>query len=330
MIDTLELVVATHAQLLRVTLDSTFRLVNRQVLARGHHYGIALPDGEGRRIWAKSDDRALICYERTDSDDWRVTGTLPFRRRVGYVHQIAHANGGLYIANTTYNSVVYQDDKGQIEHEYTFYGRHDGRNHVNSVYPGPGFVFVLLHNKDREPSQVILCAHSLTTGFRPLLTLGLGHFGCHNVFVDQAYVYYNASRSGRFVVVTRQNPAIVRELSFPGHVKGLAVTADHLILGYSDHAPRSQRAASAGYLVIIDRRRWEPLATVDLNAAGPVGNINEIRCLSQPDHAHAAGDPGLQALQPFWLLRETVWQRYRRLVLTAWRRRFSAAPGRDL
>ncbi len=232
------------------------------------------------------------------------------------------------IANTTYNSVVYQDDTGQIEHEYTFYDRRNGRNHVNSVYPGPGFVFVLLHNKDREPSQVMLCAHSPVTGFRPWLTLGLGHFGCHNVFVDREYVYYNASRSGRFVVVTRENPAIVRELAFPGHVKGLAVTADYLIVGYFDHAPRQQRATSAGYLVIIDRRHLQPLATVDLNTDGPVGNINEIRCLSQPDHAHAAVDPDLAALQPFCLLRETVWQRYRRLLRTAWRRRLSAVTGR--
>ncbi len=92
----LELVVATHAQLLWVGLDRTLGLVNRQVLACGHHYGIALPDGEGRRFWAKSDDQALTCYERTDGGDWQVAGSLPFRRRVGYVHQIAYANHRQY------------------------------------------------------------------------------------------------------------------------------------------------------------------------------------------------------------------------------------------
>ncbi|MCX7853790.1 MAG: hypothetical protein N2383_13565, partial [Caldilineales bacterium] len=166
-----ELAIATHTRLMVVTLDATWQLRSYRVLATGHHYGIALPDGDGRSFLAKSDDRALTCYERT-ADGWTATGVVPFRRRVGYVHQIAHANGGLYIANTTHNSVVYQDDAGRVEHEYHFYGRHDGRHHVNSVYPGPDAVLVLLHNKGRAPSQAVLCAHSPTTGFRPVLTLG--------------------------------------------------------------------------------------------------------------------------------------------------------------
>lgn len=325
MADTVELAIATHARLMVVTLDGAWRLRSRQVLATGHHYGMALPDGNGRSFLAKSDDRALTRYERTDGG-WAATGVVPFRRRVGYVHQIAHANGGLYIANTTYNSVVYQDDAGHIEHEYPFYGRRDGRHHVNSVYPGPGFVFVLLHNKDRQPSQVILCAHSPTTGFRPVLTLGLGHFGCHNVFVDDRYVYYNASRAGRLVVVNRSQPAIVRELVFPGHVKGLSVTDGYLIIGYSDHAPRQQRVASRGYLAVIARAGLEPVTTVDLNDEGPVGNVNEIRCLSHLDHAHAATDATLTNLSAFCLLRETFWQRHRRLFLAALRQRLARKP----
>lgn len=325
MADTVELVVATHARLMVVTLDATWHIRSRQVLATGHHYGIALPDGDGRSFLAKSDDHALTRYERT-SAGWTAAGIVPLRRQVGYIHQIAHANGGLYIANTTYNSVVYQDDAGQIEHEYHFFGRRDGRHHVNSVYPGPGFVFVLLHNKDRRPSQVILCAHSPTTGFRPVLTLGLAHFGCHNVFVDHHYVYYNASRAGRLVVVNRSQSAIVRELTFPGHVKGLAATDGHLIIGYSDHAPRHHRSASKGYLVVIDRAGLEPVAIVDLNDEGSVGNVNEIRCLSHLDHAHATTDASLTNLPAFCLLRETFWQRAYRLFLTALRRRLARKP----
>jgi hypothetical protein len=316
----IELAVATHARLMVVTLDATWQLRSCQVLATGHHYGIALPDGSGRQFWAKSNDQALTCYEQR-ADGWTATGMVPFRRRVGYVHQIAHANGGLYIANTTYNSVVYQDDAGQVEHEYPFYGCRDGRHHVNSVYPGPGVVLVLLHNKGREPSQAVLCAHTPTTGFRPLLTLGLGHFGCHNVFVDEHSVYYNASQAGRLVVVNRSQPAIVRELVFPGHVKGLAATTTHLIIGYSDHAPRHRRIASQGYLAVIDRATLEAIATVDLNTEGPVGNVNEVRCLSSTDHAHATTAATLPNLSAFCLLRETFWQRHRRLLLTALRRR---------
>lgn len=321
----LELAIATHAQLMVVTLDAAWQIRSRQVLATGHHYGIALPDGNGRSFLAKSDDHAPTRYERT-ADGWAATGVVPFRRRVGYIHQIAHANGGLYIANTTYNSVVYQDDAGQIEHEYHFFGRRDGRHHVNSVYPGPGFVFVLLHNKGWEPSQVVLCLHAPTAGFRPVLTLGLGHFGCHNVFVDEHHVYYNASQAGRLVVVDREQVAIVRELIFPGHVKGLAATATHLIVGYSDHAPRQQRVASRGHLVVITRATLEPVATVDLNDEGPAGNVNEIRVLSHPDHAHATADTTLAALSAFCLLRETFWQRSRRLFLTALRRRLARKP----
>jgi hypothetical protein len=311
----IELAIATHAMLKVVELDDRFRLRQLQVLATGHHYGIALDATGAPGFLAKHDDRVLTTFRRRPQDGvWAATSETPFQQRVGYVHQIARANGGLYITNTTYNSLVFQDDPGTVWHEFHFGDRSDEDiHHVNSVFPCGSLVLALLHNRNREPSQAILFSHQPRRGFERLATLGLAHYGCHNVFVDEHHLFYNASAAGKLVMIPKVSPANMRELTFPGHVKGMSVTDQHIFVGLSAHAPRDKRVASPGSVLVIDRPSLEHIATVDLNDDGPVGNINEIRCLSQTDHAHAGRETDLQGLHSFRLRRENKLQRYFRL-----------------
>lgn len=311
-----ELAVATHAMLLVVDLDDHLQLHRRQVLATGHHYGIALETEGAPGFLAKHDDRLLTRYRRQpDNGVWAADGQLAFRQPVDYVHQIARANGGLYITNTTHNSLVFQDDAGDIWHEHHFGGRRDEDiNHVNSVFPCGSLVLALLHNHNREPSQAVLFEHSPATGFKVRETIGLAHFGCHNVFVDDQHLFYNASAAGKWVIIPKATPTAVRELVFDGHAKGMSVTERYVVIGLSAHAPRLERVSSPGSVLVIDRQDHDHIATVDLNQDGPIGNVNEIRCLSHRDYAHAGRQSDLHDLRSFRLRRESIMRRYLRLV----------------
>jgi hypothetical protein len=74
------------------------------------------------------------------------------------------------------------------------------------------------------------------------------------------------------------------------------VTNDHYIVGYSEHARREKRSSSCGYLAFVNRKNFRIDATIDLNQLnGPVGNINEVRCLSGMDFSHGlTSEPDVQ------------------------------------
>jgi len=114
------------------------------------------------------------------------------------------------------------------------------------------------------------------------------------VFADGDRLLYNASRNGDFVALDLAAGRVIRRHRFPGYTKGLAVTRRHVIVGYSDKAEREDRPTSKGFLAIIDRKSLELEACVDLNAAEEVpviGNVNEVRCISEPDDGHGRGTP---------------------------------------
>lgn len=295
----MRLVVSTHAKLLVLDLDPSYQILNYEELSSGHHYGVALLSGESQSFLAKHNDRMLTRYRGNTSRS--KDGMIEFRGRVGYVHQIAYANNGLYIANTTYNSIVFQDLSGETYHEYHFYGREDDHNHVNSVYPCGKLVVVLLHNRGKQPSEVVVLEHSRTQGFTLKERIGLKHWGCHNVFIDGKMMYYNASRSGKFVVMDIDERQVIRTIPFPGHTKGLAASKNHLIIGYSDHTNRENRAAAKGYLAILDRQKHSLISTIDLNMNGSIGNVNEIRLLDPEDEAHTGEESAISSLSSFSL-----------------------------
>ncbi|RME47959.1 MAG: hypothetical protein D6791_04550 [Chloroflexi bacterium] len=298
----MKLIVSTHAKLLALDLDRHYQLANCRVLSTGHHYGIALlPQNTGSKyaFLAKHNDRVLTRYE--GGSNFVVSDSVKFAGHVGYVHQIAYVNGGIYIANTERNSVVFQGLSVDVYHEYHFYGKHDDFNHVNSVFPCGESVAVLLHNRGRAPSEIIVLDHARNRGFVPKKRIELKHWGCHNVFFDAGHLYYNASQDGRFVVVDLHSKRIVRTLRFPGHTKGLAASDTLLIIGYSEHAVREARASTKGYLAVVDRMSLDVLAIVDLNIEAPTGNVNEIRLLSPPDQAHVGRRCAAGMLESFSL-----------------------------
>jgi hypothetical protein len=295
----MKVAVATHSFLCRFTLDDRWQIEDFQLLNRGHHYGIAL-DERRDRLYAKVNDRNLDALTDEYALEFGLsTPEQPMERHalrgwLNDVHQTAWANGGLYVANTAYNSIVYQSPETGAFDEYFFDGvRHD-KNHVNSVFPWGSRVFVLLHNggTDRK-SEIAQLAHEPGDGFRLEHRLRLWHGGCHNIYIDPPYLLYNASNQGRFAVVDLANERLEEVRNFPGHTKGMVVTPEHVVIGYSDQAERHERPTSDGQLSVIDRDGWQWVTDIDLNVDAlphSIGNVNEVRRLDDTDLAHRGPD----------------------------------------
>lgn len=280
--------IATHSQLLVARLDERGELVSQSTLnSGGHHYGIALDPLDEGTILSKQKSSVLTRYSAESPyeslDEIHIPGRLRF------VHQIAAVKGGIYLANSHYNSLVFSGHNEGPYHEFYFNGLHSDVNHVNSVYPCGHQIFVLLHNRGKKPSQIVILDHDLDRGFEYRKTLNLWHGGCHNVIVDDGRLYYNASADGRFVVIDLERQEVIKEMAFPGHTKGMSLKGDTLVLGYSDSVAREQRVSARGYLVSVSTSDLSVRSIVDLNTVGskgPVGNVNEVRCISGGERGH--------------------------------------------
>ena len=138
---------------------------------------------------------------------------------------------------------------------------------------------------------MVVLRHDVQTGFSIEAVLSLWHGMAHNLFVDEERLYYNASAAKSFVAVDLKSQQIIKEIPFPGrHTKGMAVTDNLIIIGLSDHTLNHlRRSRTEGRLAIIDRRTLELISIVELDLAGlpqPIGNVNEIRCLSGEELGH--------------------------------------------
>jgi hypothetical protein len=80
-----------------------------------------------------------------------------------------------------------------------------------------------------------------------------------------------------------------------GYTRGLAASADHILVGESERGGRAARARSSGCVWVLDRRDFRAIACIRLDRLGPV---HEIRLLDVADLAHH-GVPfqGIGALQ---------------------------------
>lgn len=296
----MRLAVATHSFLSVFELTPQWEISTHHRIARGHHYGIApaadeqsflaLRNARGR---SESDESARISYRSTPPFDELSRRALP--DRVADAHQAARRDAYLYVANTSANAVESIPLDGDAPDAYHFGGHTEDVNHVNSVYPvSESRLLALLHNANTPAgiSEVAVLDHVAGEGFELVNRTRLWDEGCHNIFIDPPLLVYNASSAGVFCVYDLETNTFRRRLEFPGHTKGLAVSDSHFVIGYSEHASRDERFTSHGQLAVIDRTSLETAATIDLNVDDlphPIGNINEVRLLDQPDAGHRNG-----------------------------------------
>lgn len=284
----LEFVIGTHSFLIKIILDKNFEIVNFQNLDTGHHYGIALPEDSNKHFLAKS--FGIKRYLRNDETDvFSLKEKIMFPNNYRYEHQIAYKNDGVYVANTEFNSIGYFKLDGTQHIQHHFNNSKIDTNHINSVYPlFNDFLLVLLHNHQNK-SQMVKLNH-LANRFEVKEIIDLDYSGCHNIYRDDSVTIYNASQNGLLIINDTKSGKRLETFSFPDHhTKGLSLTADYIIVGHSENAEREARNFTNSYLSFISRQDFKLLATVNINHKDlphSVGNVNEIRCLSEKDHAH--------------------------------------------
>jgi hypothetical protein len=303
-------VITTHSFLALVDFNEDWEIKNYQILSKGYHFGIAVKNctmgNNGNRSLPESKqglDRIIVYRggkSGTEQNDMSLltfhlsgefVSNAPISGNMGDIHQLAYANGGIYIANTKYNRLTFKSLDSSYSQEYAFYGLDYDRNHVNSVFPCGDQVFVILHNLAYSESELAILHHDHRKGFELKHVLSLWNVGCHNVFIDGKYLFYNASQKHHLVVVDLKKDRIVKRIPFKGwHTKGISATDKYIVVGLSEHTFRDKRLEAQGKLAVIDKNFLSIIKIVDLNFSElphPIGNINEIRCLSEAELAQA-------------------------------------------
>jgi hypothetical protein len=285
--------------LLRVHVSEDWTVADIETLGRGYHYGTAIiqPSEDnvpniivyrGGESATNQTNQQLLAYGGTDTT---IVDGITLDESWGDVHQVACVADGLYLANTRHNAVTYYNWESGHREDLVIGGVHTDRHHVNSVFPTSAGIFVLLHNRGRRESEVLLARHEVAVGFEVVWAKSLWDQMAHNIYVDDRYLVYNASLARSLVVVQHATRSRVHRRRFEGHTKGLAVTSSHYVVGHSDIAPRHDRGNSSSSLLAVNRNTLEIEAQVALQVEGlPVGNINEVRYLSGPDKGHSAMD----------------------------------------
>jgi len=303
-------VITTHSFLALVNFSEDWELEDYQILSKGYHFGISIQKKlprenedlmstefdqstdnflvyRGGQSGVEQNEMSLVTF-KTNGE---IISNVPISGNLGDIHQLAYANGGIYIANTKFNRLTFQSLDSSFCQEYAFYGLDYDRNHVNSVFPCGDQVFVILHNLAYSESELAILRHDHTKGFELNHVLSLWNVGCHNVFIDGKYLFYNASQKHHLVVVDLKKDRIVKRIPFKGwHTKGISATDKYIVVGLSEHTFRDRRLEAQGKLAVMDKNSLSIIKIVDLNFSElphPIGNINEIRCLSEAELAQA-------------------------------------------
>lgn len=288
-------VVSTHSVLAEVKTNELWDIDHLKVLATDHHYGIALTSSNGREfITMVRESNLITTYHKSDPHSefmYKKSGSFVCNGEYDDIHQIAYYDNGVYISNTGFNSVDYFSFTTRSSERFFISGFRSDVNHINSVYPcGSNLLMVMLNNKGVKPSEVALIKHNPKNGFEVLKQFSLPDKECHNIYVDENFLVYNASKNGDFVVFNIQTGKEIRRFNFPGYTKGLSVTRKYYVAGYSEISSRNNRKNSKGYLAIINRKTLDLETFIDLSRSTfdhQIGNVNEVRCLSEKDYGHS-------------------------------------------
>jgi hypothetical protein len=294
----MKLLVATHSFLLEIVLGTGFDLKSITSTAGGH-YGICRwSEGRVATMTKKEDGRVasvtrkenmITVYSHSDENSFleKQEEFIPTGEYEA-VHQIARQGNVVLVTNTGFNEICLIQD-GKYSGGYRFGGFSSDVNHVNSVFPmGETKMLVMLHNGGRITSEICVLER-INGAIKEIARFPTWDIGGHNIFTDGKIIAYNASDAGAFVLIDIATQSVINRRRFPGHTKGLAVTNDHYIVGYSEHAKREKRFTSRGYLAFVNRESFCIDATIDLNQInGPVGNVNEVRCLTGADLSYGS------------------------------------------
>lgn len=283
--------VATASYLLLVNLES------REVVPLEHHrseyYGISwTTDGKTLALSHSGLNNAdlidLASYAQSERG-YLSQGDILSRPFLSAPHQILCAPDGRVIcANTGRNVVsVFDFNKPNTFQEASISDARWDRlsleqitgDHLNSVFLQDNRLYVIAHGHRSGSKLAVFDYPSLT--IQRVEPLG-ARTGLHNIWITSDGQRISChSETGNLVDLDSQAP--LWESGSPVYTRGLAASADHVLVGESAISGRDLRRSSMSGLWMLDRKTWH---AIDYFCLGPYGVVNEVRILDVPDEAH--------------------------------------------
>jgi hypothetical protein len=280
--------------------DSQFEELRRLSAGRPEYYGISWNDGglvlshsldDNALPWISGDadrqDRFGICCQHA------IAHEIASPRELLHPHQIECADERVVIANTGRNAIaLWHPASGVLVNTHLVASRWDGLEpgtislHLNSVHVQDRLLYAVAHNGSlpsgvwvyRWPDMELHAVFSTSTRW------------AHNAWHSGALagLLICDSKAGTLhcvdygeAVWTASTPATL--------TRGLAATPDVIVVGLSEFTPRAERATSNGGFAIIDRTSFRTVTEYWFEG---IGNVHEVRVLSEPDECHTSRMPG--------------------------------------
>lgn len=283
--------VATVGYLLLVDLES------KEVLPLENHrpeyYGISWFAGESELVLSHSgvDNAKLtdVASYAQSEQGWLSKGPVESRRFLAMPHQILCAPDGRVVsANTGRNVVSVVDlNRPNIFQEAGVTSNrwdrlelnHITGDHLNSVFLRGNELFVIAHGHSKGSKLAVFSYPELE--LVSVTSLG-ARTGLHNIWITSEGQRISChSEVGSLIDIDSAEP--LWESGAAVYTRGLAATADHVVVGESQKTGRDLRRASLSALWILDRKNWR---AIDYLCLGEYGAVNEVRVIDVPDDAH--------------------------------------------
>lgn len=284
-------VVATTGHLLLVDLytKKVVPLENE----RPEYYGVSwFPGGKSLVLSHSATDNAqmkdIVAYASSEVG-YLSQGKAVTEAFLSAPHQILCASDGRVICtNTGRNAITVIDiDKpGFFQEKKLSTARWDRLSlegatgdHLNSVYEKNGLLYVIAHGHNKGSLLA-------TLGYPDLEMVSLepieGRTGLHNIWVtDEGQKIACHSNVG--ALIDLDSNKVIWEAGSPIYTRGLAASADFVLVGESQMTGRDLRRSSLSGLWVLESGTFK---TLDYICLGPYGAVNEVRLLNVSDLAH--------------------------------------------
>ncbi len=286
-------VVTTTGWLLLVDLQT--RQVQPLECERAEYYGISWFGDSSALVLSHSgvNNAELLdvtSYAQSERG-WLSIAETESRKFLSQPHQLLCAPDGRVITTNTGRNVITVFD---FETPNTFQesgisaARWDrlaldpdqtGGDHLNSVFLQHDRLYVLAHGHTK--------GSKLATLFYPSLDLiqieALGaKTGLHNIWISHEGQRISChSENGSLIDLDDSAP--LWQSGRAMYTRGLAASANYVLIGESQKTGRDLRHRSLSGLWILDRSNWR---AIDYLCLGPYGAVNEVRLLDVADEAH--------------------------------------------
>lgn len=312
---------STFARLLQVTLGPNHRLRDIRCLDENHGvyfgltrspshvYAVARNLDVDERVPdpGKPSNNVFQCSWPWRQDQLRFWA-IPNTRGV---HQIRFHDGLLWLVNCRHPELIAWDPaRGQVVGQLSLAAlvpvalQHEpppevpvDRYHFNSLFFRGRRLLVLAHNWGYGSFVLELEYRGATALFRaPQVIRVQPKLGLqsHDVYQEDNELYVLDSYNGRLLgssgLSHQIGPVYEERHCF---ARGLAVSREFFYVGHGTFSSRAQRVTGPTQITIIDRRRMETVAVVDV---GPYGNPCDLLLASEPDWSDLAAVPPSDAI----------------------------------